>query len=319
MTAGADDVFGEADEGGVLPALASGARVGPYRVVKYLGYYDAVERYEARHRLGRTHELNLIPVALNFGIRYVEQLKQEVAVRSRVRHSHVVRVFHAGSHGSHRRLWLSLERTPGAGLREWLAKNGAFEPEAAMRLCAQVARGVLALEPCLPAPLRLVRGNVHIVNSTTAKVTDRLASNASASMGAQSLADNWYFSVHGVPGLGEGPRDQVVFRLGLILFEMVSGRPLFDRGADASAFRNWRDFRGSTEFGKAVAVLDHFLAPDASARPLLKAVPSVLHGKGLTLLESPASRIHGESSETHPVQPEPALDSFAWTLPKRDE
>lgn len=270
--ANAADAEFAGEEGGTR-AVRVGEHVGPYAIEKFLGGDGMTQHYRARHRwFRRVDEVTLAWVAMSFGPTYTARVKRAASAREAIRHPHLARVHAGGTHGTPRLVWIAGERRAGPTLRTWLLKEGPFAPEVAIRLAAEVASAMHALEGAGRGWLCLTPRDVLVTSGPSARVSEFSAEVFSHYACGQGLfRENWYGPPEGYPD-----SRSTAFSLGLVLYEMVAGRALFPTAEHAMRFRGWRASRGAAGFGEVGARLEVLLAVDPELRPPLDALAEFL-------------------------------------------
>jgi hypothetical protein len=194
-------------------------------------------------------------VALDPGTR--EAWLREARTAARVQHPNVVTLLEVVPDGDPPTL--VLEHVPGGSLRQLLDREGRLDPDRALRLAADTARGLAAVHGAGIVHRDLKPANILVTPDGSAKITDFgvarpppgaprapvLAAPGSGTEGTQT-ADL------GGPGVGsllymapeQVDHDSVdgradLYALGAILVEMVAGHPALRlRGLDADAMRD---------------------------------------------------------------------------------
>lgn len=163
--------------------------------------------------------------------------EQEARIGGLLRHPNIVDIYDFGFVGP----WpfLAMEWVVGTGLDQILREGGALPPRLALRLAAQVARGLAHAHGLLDddgAPLHVVHrdlkpGNVLVTKEGLAKITDFGLARVTRGAGAA----DWSGVVRGTPAYmsPEQARGDALdgrsdlFALGAMLYEMVTGRRIF--------------------------------------------------------------------------------------------
>ena len=176
---------------------------------------------------------------------FINMFLDEARIAARISHSNVAQVFDLGVHEN--TYWIAMEYLHGEPLREVMRINEersqCTAPELAARIVADAAEGLHAaheLKDRDGRPLNLVHrdvsphnlfvtyeGMVKVVDFGIAKVSDRMSSTRAGTLKGK-LA---YMSPEQVRG-GVIDRRTDIFALGVVLWELVTGRRLFRMESD---------------------------------------------------------------------------------------
>ena len=200
--------------------------LGPYRVLRVLGHGASGQVLEAEEpEAGRRVAIKLLTAGQRANQAQLERFRRERQALARIDHPHVLRVHSAGRwQGTP---YVVTELLSGRTLRERL-QEGLLAPEEAVRLALEVGRGVGALHAAGLVHRDLKPENVLLDAGEHARVADlglvvgeedRSLTRTGALLGTPE-----YMAPEGFRG--ERLRDpQVdVYALGLILFELLTGR-----------------------------------------------------------------------------------------------
>jgi serine/threonine-protein kinase len=215
--------------------LAAGQIVDRYEVLELLGQGGLAEVYKVRHRvLGSLHALKVVTAG---GPTVARRLLREGSIQAQLRHVNVVSVFDVIEVEG--RAALLLEYVEGATLQAFLLRRGRLELEESLGLFAQVLAGVAAAHTAGVLHRDLKPGNILLApgpNGVMAKVTDFGIAKMLAP--DQAPGDTIEGLVMGTPGYmaPEQAEDSAgvdaradVFALGVVLYEMLTGRGPFLR------------------------------------------------------------------------------------------
>ena len=243
MSSGFDDTlaaFGEDSSASVDPPSSptplSERIAGRYRVEGLLGVGGMGRVYRAYdEELGERVALKMLRPELLDSREALEGLRQEVKLARRVTHRNVARTFDIGEHEGQR--FMTMELIEGAPLSELLAARGALAPSEGLRLFAEVCAGVAAAHQQGIVHRDLKPGNVMVEDSGRVVVTDFGLARGGTGRADQSMASIGqlvgtpaYMAPEQVSALPLGPPADV-YALGLILFELLGGRPAWQGGS----------------------------------------------------------------------------------------
>ncbi|MHC4403526.1 MAG: serine/threonine-protein kinase [Planctomycetota bacterium] len=222
------------EHGRFLPGTVLARR---YRIVGLLGKGGMGEVYRADDlKLGQAVALKLLPERLASDPKRLEYFHNEVRLARQVSHPNVCRVYDIGEvDGQH---YLSMEYVDGEDLATLIRRIGRLPPDKgvdiARQLCAGLAaahdRGVLHRD-LKPANVMLDgRGRVRITDFGLARLTHEkggtgVAAGTPAYMAPEQLAGR------------EVTEQSDIYSLGLLLFEVFTGKPAFKADTPAELAR----------------------------------------------------------------------------------
>ena len=231
-------------------ALTTGTRLGPYEIVAAIGAGGMGEVYRARDtRLDRQVAIKVLPVAFASDHDRIARFEREAKAVAALSHPNILAIHDIGvqersSDGSSpRSTYVVTELLDGETLRDRVSK-GALPVRKAIDIAAQIARGLAAAHDKGIVHRDLKPENVFVLEDGRIKILDfGLARQTTPGSGATetvaAMTDPG--SVMGTVGYmaPEQVRGQTVdartdlFALGVVLYEMLSGRRAFDRGTAA--------------------------------------------------------------------------------------
>lgn len=277
------------------------SQFGPYWMLRRIGHGDLAEVFvavraadeDAEPAAGVTPELrpgSLVAVKRIWremtGYPEVHQLlAEEGALAAELRHPNVARVFDVGTVGG--RPYIAMEYVPGADLAHLIerARPGQIEPGCALRIALDVCAALAHVHEARARDgrtWRVVHGdvtptNILVSTSGVAKLIDfsvavlqegaaERATRATTGVEPGSPVRGTYAYMSPEQARGE-PMDQRtdVFALGVVLWELISGRRLFRRQANyltlAAVVEDEAPALASVgvDLGDATAALDRIL------------------------------------------------------------
>ena len=217
-------------------ALANGTRLGPFEILAPLGTGGMGEVYRARDvRLGREVAVKVLPSGFAGDRERLVRFAHEARSASALSHPNIVTIFEVGQAGSHP--FIAMELIEGRTLRA-LIEEGPIPFRKAVALGSQIADGLakahgagIVHRDLKPENIMVTReGYVKILDFGLAKLVSADGTSAPVSMTATGfvLGTAGYMSPEQASGKAVDFRSDQ-FSLGLILYEMATGRRAFSR------------------------------------------------------------------------------------------
>jgi serine/threonine-protein kinase len=196
-----------------------------YRLIERIDEGGAGEVWRARdEKLDRDVAIKLLgPDADDaFRARFADEARRAAAVV----HPNVVTVFDEGRDGAD--AFMVMELVPGKTLREIVAERGPMPPHEVSRLIRQVAAALDAAHAAGVIHCDVKPANVIVDPDGTAKLTDFGIARAARDRDEQELLGTArYIAPERVEG-GPVTARTDVYGLGLVTYELLTGRPAFD-------------------------------------------------------------------------------------------
>jgi len=215
--------------------LKPGSRIGPYELLDVLGSGTAATTYSAYREGDRRLVALKVPHPLSRrDTTFVVRFLQEGALGARLRHASIVRVYDAGEDGED--LYLAMEFVNGITLRDHLKAGRVFAVDDALGIIREVA-GALAYAHSNGVIHRdLKPGHVMLVPGGGLKVMDlgvaRAVGDVALTAANVFLGTPQYAAPEAVDARTADERSDL-YSLGMILFEMLEGKPPFHASTPA--------------------------------------------------------------------------------------
>lgn len=269
---------------------------GRYSIDRILGVGGMGSVYCAYdNELDRPVALKLIRADLASNAMVLQRFKQEIILSREVTHPNVVRIFDLGTSDGLR--YITMELVPGCDLKDVIVTRGKIPPEEAADMMIQICRALDAAHSAGVVHRDLKPQNIMVTEDGTAKVMDFGIARSMETTGmgmtgtGEMLGTPAYMSPEQAKGEPADERSDV-FSLGLIFFEMLTGK---------------LPFLAETAMGTLMKRIQEDAPPPKSIEP---ALPDWLNGVVVKCLErDPELRYAGAADilrdlEEHKAPPE---------------
>jgi serine/threonine-protein kinase len=214
-----------------------------YRIVGLLGRGGMGEVYRADDlKLEHPVALKFLPRALEGDADRLERLYGEVRMARQVSHPAVCRVWDIGeAEGQH---FLSMEFVDGENLSSLLRRIGRFPVDKALDVARQVCAGLAAAHEKGVLHRDLKPANVMLDGQGKVRLTDFGLAGLAAELSGEDVRSGTpsYMSPEQLQGREVTVRSDI-YALGLLIYELVSGRRAFEGKGLAELARKHRDER----------------------------------------------------------------------------
>lgn len=211
-----------------------------YRLLKLVASSDEAEVHEAEHaELGRRSILKVLPSALAASPAALERFRSEAKALARLSHPNIVALHEVGTAGDGRP-YIAMERVNGETLANRVRREGAMDQDEAIGVVRQLLRGLQAAHREGILHLDLKPDNVLLAKDGSVRIVDfgmssvvRDAGLTPSRSGKDSITVNGtpeYMAPEQVLGSRVDSRTDV-YAVGCILFELLTGHPIFERSA----------------------------------------------------------------------------------------
>ncbi|HJW13981.1 MAG TPA: protein kinase [Thermoanaerobaculia bacterium] len=207
-----------------------------YRIIGLIGRGGMGEVYRADDvKLGQPVALKFLPALLAAEPAWIERFYAEVRHARQVAHPNVCRVYDIGEiEGRH---FLSMEYVDGEDLASLLRRIGRLPGDKAVEVAREIVAGLAAAHDKGVLHRDLKPANVMLDGRGRARITDfGLATRiADAEGGAEISGTPAYMAPEQLAGRGASAQSDL-YALGLVLYELFTGRKAFD----AASLAEWR-------------------------------------------------------------------------------
>ncbi|MGH9366919.1 MAG: protein kinase domain-containing protein [Thermoanaerobaculia bacterium] len=227
--------------------LAAGTRLGPYEILSPLGAGGMGEVYKARDtRLGREIAVKVLPPELTTSDQARQRFEREARTISQLSHPHICALYDVGNEDGIE--YLVMELLEGQTLSDRLAK-GPLPMDQALRSGAEIAdalekahRQGIVHRDLKPANVMLTSSGVKVLDfglaraigpSPSAGSLTALPTETPLTEAGMVLGTVQYMAPEQLEGKDADARTDI-FALGLVLYEMATGRKAFSGATRAS-------------------------------------------------------------------------------------
>jgi serine/threonine-protein kinase len=244
-----------------------------YRVIGLLGRGGMGEVYRADDlRLGQPVALKFLPEGVADDPVRLAQFHNEVRIARQVSHRNVCRVYDIGEADG--RVFLTMEFVDGEDLATLLRRIGRLPQDKGVEVARQICAGLNAAHELGVLHRDLKPANVLLDGEGRARITDFGLAGLAGDIKDVQSGTPAYMAPEQLAGRGVSPRSDI-FSLGLVLYEVFTGKRAFDaktvaellrqhdRGLQSAATRAVRDLDPAIE-----RVIERCLSPDPAARPI---------------------------------------------------
>jgi hypothetical protein len=209
-----------------IPFAPGAIIAGRYRLVSLLGRGGMGEVYRADDlTLDQTVALKFLPSGVAADSDRLAQFHAELRIARQVSHKNVCRLYDLGDHEGRR--FLTMEYVDGEDLATLLRRIGRLPSDKAVEIARQLSAGVAAAHERGVLHRDLKPANVMIDGDGNVRITDFGLAVAAGDVTATRAGTPQYMAPEQLTG-GQASVRSDIYALGLILFEMFTGKRVFE-------------------------------------------------------------------------------------------
>ena len=208
-----------------------------YRIVGLLGKGGMGEVYRADDlKLGQAVALKFLPKDVEKDGARLARFMSEVKVARQISHSNVCRVYDVSEVDGHH--FISMEYVDGEDLASLLRRIGRLPKDKAIQIARQICAGLAAAHEQGILHRDLKPANIMIDGRGRARITDFGLAGLIEEIGGevQSAGTPAYMAPEQLSGKPASVRSDI-YSLGLVLYELFTGRPAFSASSPAEVLR----------------------------------------------------------------------------------
>jgi len=209
-----------------IPFAPGAVVAGRYRLVSLLGRGGMGEVYRADDlTLDQTVALKFLPAGVASDSDRLAQFHAELRIARQVSHKNVCRLYDLGEHEGRR--FLTMEYVDGEDLATLLRRIGRLPHDKAVEIARQLCAGIAAAHERGVLHRDLKPANVMIDGDGNVRITDFGLAVAAGDVNASRAGTPQYMAPEQLTGGTASVRSDI-YALGLILFEMFTGKRVFE-------------------------------------------------------------------------------------------
>lgn len=289
--------------GFALPVVTPGTpRFGEYELGEVVGRGGMGIIYRARHmRLNRTVALKMILSGPLNTAAFTRRFRTEAEAAAKLDHPNIVPIYEVGEQDG--QLFYAMRLVDGPNLADAL-RPGPFEPRRAAELLATLARAVhhahergVLHRDLKPANILLdAQGQPHVADFGLAKIVQ---ADSTLTLTQAALGTPTYMAPELAAGGGKQATTAAdVYSLGAILYELLTGKPMFQAETPLETIRQVVE-REPERPGRLNPAVDRDL--DTICLKCLQKAPSRRYGSALALAEDLGRWLGAEPIRARPV------------------
>lgn len=207
-----------------------------YEIMEKIGEGGMAEVYKAKcHKLNRFDAIKILKKEYAKDVDLVEKFKREATAIANLSDNNIVNIFDVGSQDDIN--YIVMEYVKGKTLKQIIRENGKLDYEKAMDIATQIAKALDCAHRNNIIHRDIKPQNILVTEEGLVKVTDfgiaKSPDSATITNSGKILGSAHYFSPEQAKGTYVDGRTDI-YSLGIVLYEMVTGRVPFDAESPVS-------------------------------------------------------------------------------------
>lgn len=207
-----------------------------YEIMEKIGEGGMAEVYKAKcHKLNRFDAIKILKREYVKDVDLVEKFKREATAIANLSDNNIVNIFDVGTQDDIN--YIVMEYVKGKTLKQIIRENGKLNHEKAMDIATQIAKALDCAHKNNIIHRDIKPQNILVTEEGLVKVTDfgiaKSPDSATITNSGKILGSAHYFSPEQAKGTYVDGRTDI-YSLGIVLYEMVTGRVPFDAESPVS-------------------------------------------------------------------------------------
>lgn len=215
-----------------------GTNIGPYRITGELGEGGMGVVYRATDNIEREVAIKALHAHLTRDESRLQRFRSEAVALGRLHHPNIATLF--ALHEQNGAYYMVMEFVQGETLEDLVKRNGALPLKTALELFCDALRGFEHAHARGVIHRDIKPSNLMLSRDGTVKITDfgiaRMAGSGRMTQTGKLIGTLEYMSPEQVRGLEQDARSDI-YSLGILLFELVTGRIPFSSTSDFDLMR----------------------------------------------------------------------------------